>query len=218
MRRALNSFVRCLPVVAMIGVAAWLGAASYTAPITGSGGGSGSQTPLTADVNGAQFSITNLASVQTVATTPGELQLLGTNSIGTVFKGASSNSVWSTNLVGILHKAYASVVALDCNDGNRFRFTNRAASANCTLVITNLAQGQEISISMLGEAVAGVARTVTIVPQLGFLVADLDTFGTALATSKTVTLTNGNGIEISLAAKWEIGTNFADVVTRQYQR
>jgi hypothetical protein len=146
-----------------------------------------------------------------------QLQLLATNNNAVVMGIAISNSVMITNLVGILHKAYASVVVLDCNHGNRFAFTNRAVTANTTLVLTNLAQGQEINITMLGESAAN-DRTVTVVPQLGYLVSDLDAFGVAVALNKSFTLTNNNGVEISALATYEIGTNWCNVVTRQYKR
>lgn len=178
------------------------------------------QSPWLADIDANLKQLTNLLSLQVVgdSAVPSYMALTGTNATPVVTKAANSNSVAVTNIVGLLHKAYASVVVLDCNHGSEFRFTNRAASANTTLVLTNLAQGQKINISMLGEISGGTSRTVTIVPQLGYLVGDLDAYGTAPALSKTVTLTNGNGLEISALAKWEIGTNFCDVVTRQYKR
>lgn len=182
--------------------------------------GGGAQTPWSSDINGAGNDLTNVSSVviNGASTVAGYTILSGTNDVPVVTQAANSNSVAVTNIVGLLHKAYASVVVLDCNHGSEFRFTNRAASANTTLVLTNLAQGKKINISMLGEISGGTSRTVTIVPQLGYLVGDLDAYGTAPALSKTVTLTNGNGLEISALAKWEIGTNFCDVVTRQYKR
>jgi hypothetical protein len=161
-------------------------------------------------------SVTSASFIGSGTGTP-VLQLFATNNNAVVMGIAISNSVMITNLVGLLHKAYASVVVLDCNHGNRFAFTNRAVTANTTLVLTNLAQGQEINITMLGESAAN-DRTVTVVPQLGYLVSDLDAFGVAVALNKSFTLTNNNGVEISALATYEIGTNWCNVVTRQYKR
>lgn len=139
------------------------------------------------------------------------LQILyGTNDIGYVTRAISSNSVSVTNITGLLHKASAATIILDCNDGNNFQITNQLAQ-DTTLVLTNLAQGQEICIS--GE-VDGTSRTLTIVPHLGFLVRDFDNFGVAAAANKAITVTNNNSFEVSIKAKWGFGTNFSDIITR----
>ena len=145
------------------------------------------------------------------ATFPGSLTLYGTNGNGATMQAANSNSVTVTNVVGLLHKASAAVIVLDCNDGNTFQITNQLGQAT-SLIVTNLAQGQIITIS--GDA-DGTSRVVTIIPKLGYLVRDFDTFGVAAAANKAITATNGNTFEISIAAKWSFGTNFADTITRQ---
>jgi hypothetical protein len=82
--------------------------------------------------------------------------------------------------------------------------------------MTNGSRGQEMSVAILGEASGGTSRTITIVPQLGHLVANLDTFGSALATSFSFTLTNGNAGEISSSIRRLNGTNVMGIVTRQF--
>lgn len=132
----------------------------------------------------------------------------------TVIKAAAS-SASVTNLTGILHKLSTSPVELDANAASKFSVTNRITAAT-TLIFTNTSDGQEISVTLLGEISGGTSRTVTLIPQLGHLVADLDTFGTALATSSSLTLTNGNAVEISWKVSRLNGTNIAAKVSRQF--
>lgn len=140
---------------------------------------------------------------------------LSPNGVDVVLKPANSNSLNVTNIFGVLEKAAASVVELNCNDANRFRITNRVGAAT-SLIVTNGAPEQEISITVLGEASGGASHVVTIIPQLGHLVANLDAFGSALATSFSFTLTNGNAVEINALQQKLNGSNVVAVVTRQY--
>lgn len=160
---------------------------------------------------GGNLTVTGAVSVVGIATEPSSLALSGTNNISSYYKAANSNSVAITNIVGLLHKASASVIVLDCNHGNNFQITNQLGQAT-SLIVTNLAQGQTISIS--GDA-DGTSRVVTIIPHLGYLVRDYDAFGVAAAANKAITVTNGNTFEVSILAKWSFATNFADIVTRQ---
>ena len=179
-----------------------------TAAANGSGG-SGSTQMVAAAIG--TLTVTNEISLIGDGSEPGEVQLFGTNNNAVVMRAAISNSVPITNVVGLLHKASASVIVLDCNHGNRFQVTNRLGQGT-TFVVTNLAQGQEIIIKGSAD---GTSRSVTVVPQLGYLVRDFDAFGVAAALNKAITATNGNTFEINIAATWEHGTNWADVVTRQ---
>lgn len=172
------------------------------------GGGSSTTTTNVVTISTGSIAVTNGAN-------SGSVTLYGTNGVGYRFQAAPSNSVPVTNMVGLIHRANASVIVLDANQASIWTVTNRIAQAT-TLVVTNLAQGQEISCVLRGEVAGGTSRVLTIVPQLGFLVMDLDAFGAALAVNKAITLTNGNGVEINLKASWIEGTNFAGVVTRQY--
>ena len=157
------------------------------------------------------LTVTNSVSISGASGQTGELGIAGTNGNYVITRAALSNSVPITNVVGMLHKASASVIVLDCTHGNRFQVTNRLGQGT-TFVVTNLAQGQEITIKGSAD---GTSRSVTVVPQLGFLVRDFDAFGVAAALNKAITATNGNTFEINIAAAWEHGTNWADVVTRQ---
>jgi hypothetical protein len=107
------------------------------------------------------------------------------------------------------------VTVLDANHGNQFSITSRVAAAT-SVILTNTAEGQDIEFTILGEASGGSSRVITVIPQLGQLVANLDTFGTALATSFSFTLTNGNAAEVSTRIRKLNGTNIASVVSRQF--
>lgn len=160
---------------------------------------------------------TNVYNVNPVLHNPtnvGSVILLPSSGSVTVIKAAASSAA-VTNLTGIIHKSSASTVELDANASARFSVTNRI-TGNTTLVFTNTSDGQEISVTVLGEASGGSARTLTLIPQSGHLVGDLDTFGTALATSSTLTLTNGNAVEISWKISRLNGTNVAAKVSRQF--
>jgi hypothetical protein len=114
-----------------------------------------------------------------------------------------------------VHKSSTSPIELDANAAAWFSVTNRITAAT-TVVFTNTSDGQEISVILLGEISGGTSRIVTLVPQLGHLVADLDTFGAPLATSSSFTLTNGNAVEINWRVARLNGTNIAGKVSRQY--
>lgn len=130
-------------------------------------------------------------------------------------KVAPTNSVAVTNISGVVHMATAATVVWDCNQSHNWTHTNRIGAA-MTLVITNSASGQNISGFLLGEVAGGTSRVVTIVPDTPNLIANEDTYGTALATSYAVTLTNGNFIEISDSVRKVFGaTNIHFIVTRQ---
>lgn len=141
--------------------------------------------------------------------------LSATNANAVRLQVANSNAFFVTNILGVVEKAVASVIELNANDANEFVISNRVTAAT-TLVVTNTAPGQEISITIVGEASGGTSRVITVIPQLGHLVADLDTFGTALATSTSFTLTNGNAAEINAKINKVRGTNIFTKVSRQY--
>lgn len=132
----------------------------------------------------------------------------------TVYQRVGTNNVTLTNTLGLVHVVSGSVVTFDCNQSKDFSVTNRLTAAT-TLIVTNSANGQELSAFALGEIAGGTSRVLTIIPDLGHLVFDEDTFGTALATSKAVTVTNGNAIEIRDSVRKLNGTNIHAIVTRQ---
>lgn len=121
-----------------------------------------------------------------------------------------------TNLVGIVETNYAAVMVINANEINEYSVTNRASAANTSLILSNTAPGQTITAHLIGEIAGGTSRTVTMIANLGQLVANMDTYGSALATSMTVTLTNGNALEISDRIMKQNGTNIHKIVTRQY--
>jgi hypothetical protein len=131
-------------------------------------------------------------------------------------KAAPTNNVMVTNLLGTVHVAASAVIVFDANQAHDWNVTNRISAAT-TIVITNTADGQTINWRMLGEASGGSSRVVTIIPHLGQLIADEDDFSVALATSTSLTLTNGNGLEGSWSVRRQNGTNTAGKVTRQHK-
>lgn len=130
---------------------------------------------------------------------------------------AAAGSVLVTNVTGLVEKSSAATIELDFNAAQEFSITN-GISAATTVVTTNGATGQKMSFLMLGEAAGGTSRTVTIQPQLGHLVANGNDFGSALATSYSETLTNGNYLEASMVIRRMNGTNTMYVMTRQGKR
>lgn len=145
----------------------------------------------------------------------GSLTLQGTNGNNAMLRAANSNSLPVTNILGVIHRAAASVVTLDANHSHQWAITNRIGAVT-SVVLTNAAPGQDIEFTILGEASGGASRVVTVIPELGHLVGNLDTFGSALATSFSFTLTNGNAAEVYARVRKLNGTNVTTVVTRQF--
>jgi hypothetical protein len=130
--------------------------------------------------------------------------------------GAPTNSVPITNLLGLVHLSSASVLAIDANQSHHWSVTNPVA-APTSLVITNTADGQELSIYVKGEVSGGTSRVITLIPHTGQLIVDEDDFSVAPATSSSFTLTNGNTAEIRIAVRRLNGTNTLGKVHRQFK-
>jgi hypothetical protein len=64
---------------------------------------------------------------------------------------------------------------------------------------------------------ASTSYTVTTIPNTGILVANLNDFSAALATSVSETLTNGNALEWSAKIHRVNGTNVMGYVSRQFK-
>jgi hypothetical protein len=161
---------------------------------------------------------TNVFNINPVlhgATNIGNLYHVASSGSHTVTK-PSAGSVAVTNFVGLIHKSSAATIELDFNAASKFSITNRITAAT-SLITTNGSDGQEMNVFMLGEASGGTSRSITVQPHLGHLIADEDNFATALATSFSFTLTNGNGAELSFAIRRLNGTNIMGVVTRQFK-
>jgi hypothetical protein len=183
-------------------------ARSGQAYISGSGGvllESNAPVMITATLRG-----TTSADVVTAT----NLVLMSTNGSHHYSKAVGSNAVNVTNIVGQVELTAAAVLILNANVSHRYSISR--VTQPTTLVFTNTAFGQEISVTILGEASGGAARVITLVPQLGHLVSDLDTYGTALALTTSFTLTNGNAAEISWAIDRLNGTNIAKKVSQQF--
>lgn len=139
-----------------------------------------------------------------------------TNGNLVVSRAASSNAVPSTNLVGEVNLASASILEINAEVSHVWNVTNRL-TGNLTLVETNSAAGQELVIRVIGEASGGTDRTVTFIPHLGHLAASLDDYAVALATSLTFTLTNGQAVKIHDRKTRLNGTNVSEVLSRQFK-
>lgn len=133
------------------------------------------------------------------------------------YLGASpTNNVQTTNWFGRVQASAAAVIEAAFNQFSELVVTNRIAAAT-TITLTNSSPGYaDMTISLLGEIAGGTSRTVTLVANTGQLIANLDAFGTALATSYAFTLTNGNAVEISDELRQLNGTNVHKIVTRQF--
>lgn len=133
------------------------------------------------------------------------------------YLGASpTNNVQTTNWFGRVQASAAAVIEAAFNQFSELVVTNRIAAAT-TITLTNSSLGYaDMTISLLGEIAGGTSRTVTLVANTGQLIANLDAFGTALATSYAFTLTNGNAVEISDELRQLNGTNVHKIVTRQF--
>ena len=148
--------------------------------------------------------------------TPGLLALNGTNSTIWAIGSAGSNAVSVTNFGGVIHQVAAAVLVWDTARAGEWNGTNRIGAAT-TVVITNSVAGKSIRGTIIGEASGGSSRVVTLQPDTGQLVASLDDFGQALATSFAFTLTNGNAVEIDDEVRVLNGTNIHKIVTRQFK-
>lgn len=146
--------------------------------------------------------------------TGANVTMISTNLFGVYIKVAPTNNDNITNIMGIIRYAFGSVITFDASQTSRLTVTNRVTSA-ATLVITNTIGRLELDAFILGEASGGTDRIITIVPDLGHLIFNEDTYGTALATSYAFTLTNGNAVEIQDARRMLNGTNIHAIVTRQ---
>jgi hypothetical protein len=133
-----------------------------------------------------------------------------------VLAAAPTNNVLTTNWFGRVERLFGSVMEAAFNQFSELVVTNRATGVS-TITLTNGTPGySEMQIEMPGEVAGGTSRVITLVANTGQLIANLDTFGTALATSYAFTLTNGNAVVISDKLRQLNGTNVHMIVTRQF--
>jgi hypothetical protein len=145
----------------------------------------------------------------------GTIILGHTNGVQTHTIAASPySSISITNRYGLVHSNAASVMVIDANITQDWTFTN-AMSAAGSLIISNIYDGQRpISAVLLAT---GADRVLTIIPHAGYHAVNMDDFSAAVATSMAVTVTNGNGIEISAQPRAVLGSNRVFIVTRQFK-
>jgi hypothetical protein len=189
------------------------GSTTYLAHHVGSGNAAASDYRFLFTSLGTH-SMTNIFLAHPAFATNGFVNV-ATNANNVWQRAANSNAVVLTNIVGLIEKASASVVELNCNDSAHFTITNRISAAT-SVIVTNGANGQQLSFTLLGEAAGGTDRVVTVVPHLGQLAANLDIFGTALAANYSFTLTNGNAAQVDARIRRLNGTNVVTFTGRQF--
>ena len=144
-----------------------------------------------------------------------QLQLFSTNGNAAVL-GISSDTISVTNVLGVSRRGTNNLM-FDMNFVGKFTITNKFDFA-ASITFSNCAEGQEYAGILSG---GGTSRVITFRADTNCLFADLDAFGVARATTKAVTLTNGNDMEISAYVTRPLGsafgtTNVINLITRQY--
>lgn len=159
----------------------------------------GAQTPWAQNIDGATYSLTNVGSIEQVGdgSTPGSHTLYGTNNVGVAFKAAISNSVPVTNVVGLVHKAYAAYIAVNCNLEQDVHITNRIAG-NVIVDWLNAAQGQTLKLRLHGAASGGTDYFVTNTFPSGWLAANQSSNTAPLAVQLPVSVLDGTGAELNI--------------------
>lgn len=138
--------------------------------------GSGSQTPWSSDINANQKRLTNAYSVEIIGdpTVASFYSITGTSGVPVVTQAAASNSVPVTNVVGLIHRAAAVYIEVDCNREQDIQITNRLA-ANTIVNWLNAAQGQTYQLRFTGAASGGADYYVTNTFPSGWLVVNQST-------------------------------------------
>lgn len=180
---------------------------------TPSGGGS---TQMVAAAVG-NLTVTNTIEQLGDGTTPGSHTLYGTNNNGVAFKAAISNSVPVTNVVGLVHKAYAAYIAVNCNLEQDVHITNRIAG-NVIVDWLNAAQGQTLKLRLHGAAATGSDYFVTNTFPSGWLVANQSSNTAPLAVQLPVSVLDGTGAELNIRnyRLFTGATNIAGAIINTY--
>jgi hypothetical protein len=129
---------------------------------------------------------------------------------------AKSNALPVTNFVGVVQMSAATALFFDASGCGEWAVTNRLG-ANTIAVVTNTVAGKSLTGTVIGEISGGTSRTFTLQPDAGHLVANLDDLAAPLATSFTVTVTNGYALEWSDEIRKLNGTNVHKIATRQFK-
>jgi DNA-binding beta-propeller fold protein YncE len=161
--------------------------------------------------------VTNITASSFIGSGTGaaQLQLFSTNGNAAVL-GISSDTISVTNVLGVSRRGTNNLM-FDMNFVGKFTITNKFDFA-ASITFSNCAEGQEYAGILSG---GGTSRVITFRADTNCLFADLDAFGVARATTKAVTLTNGNDMEISAYVTRPLGsafgtTNVINLITRQY--
>ena len=162
--------------------------------------------------------VTNSVTAQSFigsGTGAAQLQLFSTNGNAAVL-GISSDTISVTNVLGVSRRGTNNLM-FDMNFVGKFTITNKFDFA-ASITFSNCAEGQEYAGILSG---GGTSRVITFRADTNCLFADLDAFGVARATTKAVTLTNGNDMEISAYVTRPLysafgTTNVINIITRQY--
>lgn len=146
---------------------------------------------------GGSLTVTGSVSQVGDGTTPASYTLFGTNDIGVTTKAAISNSVSVTNVVGLVHKAYAAYIAVNCNLEQDVHITNRIAG-NVIVDWLNAAQGQTLKLRLHGAAATGSDYFVTNTFPSGWLVANQSSNSAPLTVQLPVSVLDGTGAELNI--------------------
>lgn len=108
----------------------------------------------------------------------------------------------------VFHSSVASTIVLDSqySRSSIFSLTNRLTAAT-TLIATNLSDGKQMRINIIGEASGGTDRAITVIPDLGTLIVNMNTYAQSKTNSFVFTVTNGMFAEVSGETLRMNGTN-----------
>jgi hypothetical protein len=150
--------------------------------------------------------------IQSTGSIGGSITLTATNNNGVRFGVANSNAVMVTNLYGVVEWNTSSSLHADANLAHRYVMTNRLTTVT-SIVLTNMSPGQELTFVIPGEV--GSDNTLTFVAPLGQLFVNFDAYGTAVATTWSLNVSNNNMAEISIIGDRFNGTNILKAISRQ---
>lgn len=178
----------------------------------------GAQTPVAQDINYAGYGATNMGRlvINGTASVASYIALTGTNDVPVVTQAAASNSIPVTNIVGLIHRAAAVYIEVDCNREQDIQITNRLA-ANTIVNWLNAVQGQVYQLRFTGAASGGSDYYITNTFPAGYLVVNQSTNAAPLAVQLPVLVADGTGGELNMRAyKHVSGTNLIGALISQY--
>lgn len=126
-----------------------------------------------------------------------------------------------TNIMGfnshtpyLFHASSAAVLTFDSQyaQANLFSVTNRL-TANTIGLVTNLNDGKQFRLTVMGEAASGANRTFQLIPDSGIFIINMNTNAASRISSKTDTITNGTFVEYTGEVLRMLGTNILKLST-----